>query len=62
MAAEMQKRRAKRDAFGGSVRRNRVVYFTRSGSGRIRRRQVPPGAGGRSCRAGARVAVHVSNP
>ncbi len=45
VAAEMQKRRAERDAFGGSVRRNRVVYFTRSGSGRIRRRQVQPGAG-----------------
>ena len=28
VAAEMQKRRVERDAFGGSVRRNRVVYFT----------------------------------
>ncbi len=28
VAAEMQKRRVERDAFGGSVRRNRIVYFT----------------------------------
>ncbi|WJN73685.1 hypothetical protein OH687_25565 [Burkholderia anthina] len=46
----MQKRRAKRDAFGGSVRRNRVVYFTRSSSGRIRR-QPARASGGSACRS-----------
>lgn len=34
----MQKRRAERDAFRWSARRNRVVYFTRPDSGRIRPR------------------------
>ena len=44
VAAEMQKRRAERDAFRWSARRKRVVYFTRPDSGRIRPRLPRIGA------------------
>lgn len=50
----MQKRRAERDAFRWSARRNRVVYFTRPDSGRIRPRLPRTGPHARGVSGGAR--------
>lgn len=49
----MQKRRAERDAFRWSARRNRVVYFTRPDSGRIRPRLARTGPHARGVSGGA---------
>lgn len=52
----MQKRRAERDAFRWSARRNRIVYFTRPDSGRIRPRLPRTGPHARGISGGARTA------